>query len=341
MSICKSIEINLKKIIKKCVFFCRPTELRRGTKVETENGSKIKFHENELIENTLKSENINLKLIVSKCTVFRARENESIDGIQPANENSPMAYICRYKLVRVDCFKLVPVDWRLDEEEMRDSEEMTDDENEQDQFTDADDQSENVLNLSDKINKLHESFKEMASLGEKTVSPIKIVNKQRVVSSRDSNSTSARKRSSPDANKDNKDVSPNKRNKSINKSIGIVDSPGGRHDRFESPSERRMSKIKKDLNKSFNISDADESSPYQSKVDENNPLKLSFIKGRVLRERNENSVQSPLTVSNESAISARVRRSILKGPDSAKSEFIFVETISPDLFQYVNHFLLE
>lgn len=301
------------------LFRHRPDELPRSTKLESESGLKIKFHKNELIENRLESGNIELSQTIGKCKVVKARENESMKEILSSNENTPMAYICRYKLVRETVYKLVPVDWLPGEEEMRQSGGMSDDD---EHLTDAQEHNESVVSLSDSINQLHVSYT------EKTVSPIKIMNKNKVVSSRES-TTSAKKRSSPDAHKPNNEVSPSKRSKAIEQTVHLVgDSPGSRNTRFESPTEKRMSRIKKDLNKSFSTdvqSEVEESprSPYHAKVDAENPLRMQLIKGRILRERNvhENRVPSPLAHANGSVVYTRqqLRRSILKAPDSAKS----------------------
>lgn len=290
----------------------RPDELPNGTDLCSETGLEIKFNKGELIENCFKSENIDLSLVVSKkCTVIKARENETVK----TNENS-MAYICRYKLIKQTYYKLVPVDWQPGEEEACFSDDMNDDEEP------SEGHNENIMSLNESLDLLEKSLKSMENLeiNEKTVSPIKIKN-NKVIRKRDS----TKKRSSPDANKDNNDVSPSKR---IRPTDNIaLDSPGSRNSRYESPSEKRMSLVKKDLNKSFTtepISNVEESprSPYHiTAYDIEKPLRMQLTKNRVLRERNEGENSTPVSFSTlkDSIASTRQRRSILKGPDSAKS----------------------
>lgn len=80
------------------------------TTLKSGSGSKIKFQKNELIENCLETGNIELSLTISKCKVINALENESVKKKSLTNENSPMVFICRYKLVKETTYKLVPID---------------------------------------------------------------------------------------------------------------------------------------------------------------------------------------------------------------------------------------
>lgn len=292
----------------------RPDELPKGIELYSETGLEIKFNKGELIENSFKSENIDLESVVSKkCTVIKARENETVK----TNENS-MAYICRYKLIKQTYYKLVPVDWQPGEEEACYSDDMNDDEEP------SEGHNENVMSLNESLDLLEKSLKSMENLeiNEKTVSPIKIKN-NRVIRSRDS----TKKRSSPDTNKDNNEVSPSKRIRATDNINNAFDSPGGRNSRYESPSEKRMSLVKKDLNKSFtteplsNVEDSPRSPYHITAYDIEKPLRMQLTKNRVLRERNEGENSTPVSFSTlkESIPATRQRRSILKGPDSAKS----------------------
>lgn len=302
-------------------------------KLVSDTGLKIKFNQKELIEDGVKSSNIELKSICGKCIVFKAHENDSVIEILQRNKKSyPMAYVCRYKLVKETIYKLVPVSWQPGEEEAtRNSDEMTD----TDFYTDTEDQASEVATLSEKLDQLHTSLtmdcdelngnsNEKSSITSKLVSPFKIVNNsvQKVTRYRNHTSPSY-KRASPDAGNDNEDVSPSKRNKLIHDSNN--ETPGARKGEYESPAQKQMLKIKKNLNHSFTDSEVS-SSPYQSTVNPEKPLKITLCKTktRILLEKNENTMKSPLNKTIYTpAHENHVRRSIMKDPNSAKSVYKF------------------
>lgn len=307
-----------------------PDDVKRVSEI----GSKIKFHEKELIEDGTKSRNIKTNHIFSTCMVYKAHEHESLDDILRENKTFPMAYVCRYKLVKETVYKLVPVSWQPGEEEnefRRHIGGLTDME-----YTDTEDQaSEQVLSLNESLDKLMvemniSSVSEPKHSGKSIdklhicsplVSPIKIVNNtvQKVTRTR-SHRTSPNKRASGN---DNEDVSPSKRNKLNNNANN--DTPGGKQKRvYESPAQNKMLKAKKNLNDSFIEASEPPSSPYESKVNPQQPLKMTLSKGnkKVLTEKNENSMyQSPM---NKKVLELQVsgkRRSILKDKDSPRSEY--------------------
>lgn len=311
--------------------FCSPKYLPDDVKRISDTGSKIRFYANELIEDGVKKENIDLGLIFATCVVFKAYENESVKDILQRNNKHPMAYVCRYKLVKETIYKLVPVSWQPGEEEARHSGEMTD----TDAYTDTEDQAnEVVVSLNESLNQLHLSLtmginrsngksNENACIKSQVVSPFKIVNNS--VQKVGRNQTSPSKRASPDAGKDNEDVSPSKRNKLTDHSQ--YESPGARNRQYESPAQKEMLKIRKDLNKSFIESPELPLTPYESILNEEDPLKLKLSKGRklsgVLTEINDNrnNIESPLNKNIQTPIQAsHTRRSILKNRDSAKCE---------------------
>ncbi|XP_055311116.1 origin recognition complex subunit 1 isoform X3 [Sitodiplosis mosellana] len=286
------------------------TDLPRDVKLVSDTGLKINFHSQELIEDVLESKNIDLSLICGKCMVFKAHENDSIADILQRNRKlHPMAYVCRYKLVKETIYKLVPVSWQPGEEEEaeRNSGEMTD----MECYTDTEDQaSEAMPSLNESLDKIIEQ------LNSTSVEPKKSVQK----ATRTQNQTSPNKRASPDAGKDNEEVSPSKRNKLTgNSNYGT---PGTRNGKYESPAQKQMSKIKKNLNDSFTEALQDHpSSPYETTMNPKEPLKLTFSKGnkKPLTEKNENTMQSPMNKTLISIRGSSKRRSILKNLDSPKS----------------------
>lgn len=318
----------------------------RDVKLASDTGLRIRFHEKELIEDSVKSTNIELKSICGKCIVFKAHENESmIEILQRNNKSNLMAYVCRYKLVKETIYKLVPVGWQPGEEEAaRNSGEMTD----TDFYTDTEDQTSEVATLSEKLDQLHTSLtmdcdelngnsNEKSSITPKLVSPFKIVNNSVHKITRSQNQTSpSNKRTSPDAGKDNEDVSPSKRNKLIDDSNN--ETPGAQKGKYESPVQKQMLKIKKNLNASF-IDLEIQSSPYESTVNPDKPLKITLSKAnkRILGEKNENTMESPLNKTiHTSARENHARRSIMKAPNSAKSVYKLSFTIySCSYFQHV------
>lgn len=279
--------------------FFRVEDLPKDIEQLSSNGSKIKFVRNELIENCRESKNIALHAICGPAKVIKAHENETLNDIQQ-HKKYPMAYICRYKLVRETIYKLVPVSWQPGEEELRHTADFSDFD-EQNMYTDTDDQSETVLNLCDEINQLHTSL--TATAGSPLVSPFKIVKNsvQKVARNQ-----SSKKRSSPDPTLDDHSVSPSKRNKLINDSNYGLESPTTRNSKILSPAPHQLNKAKKNLNDSFTVTNDDESqSPmFTSKINEEEPMKM-----RILRERNENKTNDYVTL-----------RSNLRNPDSAKSK---------------------
>lgn len=291
----------------------------------SDTGVKIKFHKNELIEDSTTSKNISLDAICGRCIVFKARENDPVKEILQLKKNSQMAYVCRYKLVRETIYKLVPVSWLPGEEEMRHAAEMSDFDD-RNLFTDTDDQSENVHDLSAIITELHLNLTAVCATEAnkaQLVSPIKIVNNGiRKVTRNRHQPLSNKKRSSPEAQSKNEDVSPNKRNRPNDMSHRL-ESPSTRSATFLTPPQSKMNKIKKNLNESFTDShdeiDERASSTYRIKRDEKQPLRLTLSK-EPLRERNANTAQSLCNKTIETvADHVRTRRSILKPQDSARS----------------------
>lgn len=331
----KLIKLQLKKI-GQCIFSA--DELPRYTERVSETGMKIKFHEKELIEDGSKSENIEISRILGTCMVCKAHEYDSLDDILQENNTFPMAYVCRYKLVKETIYKLVPVSWQPGEEENEFGHHMgnmTDME-----YTDSEDQaSEPITSLSESIDKLCEemdissvskpkdSHKSIDKLNicSPLVSPIKIVNNtvQKAIRTRN-HQTSPNKRASSDAGKDNADVSPSKRNKKINKANNETTSDKQKR-LYESPAQNKMLKAKKNLNNSFTeASNEPPSSPYESKLNPQQPLKITLSKGnkKVLTEKNENTIcQSPLNRTVMELRDGGNRRSILKTQDSPRSEY--------------------
>lgn len=254
----------------------------------------IKFHAKELIENT-ESENIELKKIGGPCKVLKGKEYDSVSNILESYKNgNSMAYVCRYKLVKKTSYKLVPVDWSPGEDEMYDT----------DLNTDTEDQSEAMRSLSSHIDELHLSLtSEDNDIKTKSVTPIKILNKSKVIRSYDNTKTSpSNKRASPDNAHDSYDVSPSKRNKLID--TPRLESPATRNGKYVSPTQKKMESIRKNLNSSFGAED--HLSPYE--MQKKSDTKIVIKKKGVLTEQNSNEPQTP-----------RLRRSILV-KDSAKSK---------------------
>lgn len=283
----------------------------------SDSGLKIKFNQNELIENCMASKNISFHAICGPAHVYKAHENETLNDILPYRKH-PMAYIFRYKLIKEISYKLVPVSWLPGEEELRQTDDFSDID-EQNMYTDTDDQSEAVADLSAKINQLHTSFTKTDE--SPLVSPIKIVNNAVLKVTR-SHSKSSKKRASPDLTVKNPDVSPSKRNKLLNNSNYTFESPTIGNGRLSSPAQSEMNKIRKNLNQTF--TETDDDLHFVSKINEEQPLKLlltkeSFKPAQILRERNENTTQNSQKTNNEVAHHI-LRRSILKNPDSEKSE---------------------
>lgn len=278
-------------------------------------GAKIKFYANELIEDGRKSNNIQLSTICGKCMVIKAHENDSVIEILETNQKYQMAYVCRYKLVKETIYKLVPVSWQPGEEEGT----MTDNEN----CTDNED-CPDMVSLSAVIDELHLSLTSNKDDTALVVSPIKIVNNS-VQKVRNRKKITPNKRTSPDADKHNEDVSPNKRNKLNHRTYHELASPDARNRKYNSPGGRSMEKVRKDLSESFSQSpgpDDQQQAPYTSKIIAKDSLKMILSKG-VLRERNENTTQSPMNKTYESPrpTQSNLRRSNMKSAiDSVKSE---------------------
>lgn len=258
--------------------------------------------------------------------MYKAHENESlIDFVQKKNNKLPMAYICRYKLVKKICYELVPVTWLPGEEEARNAGEMTDTDAYTDtegyasEATEALDTSLNdyldALALSysgDGNDELNGKFNDKSCLNSKVVTPIKIVKNSVQKVTRAHNQMSPNKRASPDAGNDNEDVSPSKRTKSG------YNSPGARGGKYKSPAQNKMQQVKRNLNDSLGAPE-DPSSPYESK---SNPDTLKItIRKKPLVEKNDNDTLSPLNKTLFKPIdSASTRRSILKDPSTPRSE---------------------
>lgn len=249
----------------------------------------------------MESKNISFHAICGPAKVIKAHENETLNDIQQ-HKKCPMAYICRYKLVRETVYKLIPVSWQPGEEELRHTADFSDFD-EQNMYTDTDDQSETVLDLCAEINQLHTSL--TTTNGSPLVSPFKIVNKtvQKVERPR---SQSNKKRASPDLTLDDHSVSPSKRNKLIDESNYGLESPMTRNGKISSPAPNQMNKVKKNLNDSFTVTkdDETESPMFTSRINEEEPTKM-----RILRERNENKTNDYVT-----------RRSMMRNPDVPKSK---------------------
>lgn len=306
------------------------------------NGRPIKFHASELIEDSTKSENILFNKILTACVVFKARENEMLSEL-PAHPMKPMAYVCRYKLVRETCgYRLEPISWLPDEEYRRCADEFSDFDEQNAVYTDTDTQSESVVDLNATIEQIHrqivltngtendDSDSEQAPQQRQQVSPIRII-KNRVYKSTKSQtkSGSENKRASPDASLDNHDVSPSKRNKLTDElaSYKSFESPQTRtRSQYLSPAIDQMKKVKKNLSRSSFLADEsmemddtqstsidmDESqnSPYF--VSETAEMKMKLSKQTPLKERNDNTVNSlQLTKTAGTPVSV-AKRSIMK-----------------------------
>lgn len=253
--------------------------------------------------------NIELDTICGNCQIIKAHENDSVANIIGRKKKSTkMAYVCRYKLVKETTYKLVPVcRWSEDDET---GTEMSD----VDVFTDNEDQKDLInIDLSAQINKLHVQITNNVKIKQENVlqqlvSPIKISNNKvhRVPRSQLSPN---KKRVSPDANKTNNDISPTKRNK-LN-DLSNFESPDARRAKYQSPEQKKMSSIKKNLTNSFADAPPKSTVKYTSKINSKEPLKLKFTKG-VNENTGPNTNHTPIDH----------RRSILKAPDSAKSKNI-------------------
>lgn len=277
-------------------------ELPRTVAQKTENGSPIKFYGNEVIENPTKSENIERKRIFQRCTVIKARENESLAELLQNRKIDSMAYICRYKLVRdKQGYRLEAVDWQLGEDDQRALESDFDDQN---AYTDTDSQSEAVLDLNATLDQIHLN---LTNDDVEQPSPHKNLD-YRANRTQSNKAKSDNKRSSPDASLGNQDVSPSKRNK-LNDAYECretLDSPEIRSGNYLlSPAVDKMKKIRKNLNRSIGFADTSmdvdsdvPGSPYViDKLD--NPMKMTLrkeskreSKKTPLKERNDNTVSS-------------------------------------------------
>lgn len=243
--------------------------------------------------------------------VFKAHENDSVTDIfAQLNNKYAMAYVYRYKLVKETRYKLVPVSWEPGEEEG--ASEMSD------AFTDTEDYNENVCNLSATISELHLSLTKNSKYesSENKVPPIKIINGKEVqkVTCKRSQIPSSKKRSSPDAAQVNDDVSPSKRNKSISS----YDSPSTRSGKYTSPTQKKMNKIRKNLNESFiDASELEEEpkSPYTVNINPKQPLTMTIMKKGKEPLREHNAINTPIQRPQNK------RLSILKtNTDSTKSK---------------------
>lgn len=260
---------------------------------------------------------ISLKTILSVCKVY-----ETIHEFDSAHD--PMAYVCRYKLVKETIYKLVPISCERRRQQH-------DNEN---HYTDSETQSEAEYDLNGTIEKLRTSILESNDSNDQTssirtqlVSPLKIVKSKGALQvKRDQRqSMSSKKRSSPvDTMDDNQDVSPSKRNKRhshINDDC-VLDSPDIGTRKFSSPAQKDMNKIRKNLNDSFTGASfpMDDDATYQivKEVD----LKVTLRKDNKkepLKEHNENTAQIPFNGIVDSA-RYNTRRSILKNPENARDK---------------------
>lgn len=285
------------------------SELPPDVDRKTEIGSPIKFRDNEVIEDTTKSVNIPYNTIFGKCTVLKARENDSL--IVRPHRKDPMAYVCRYKLVKEkEIYRLEPLSWQPGEEELRMHADEYSDFDEQNVHTDTDTQSEAILDLDATIEQIHSNLTnddiEQLPPSPQLVSPLRIRisgnMKYKAIRTQSNKVTSHNKRSSPDATLGNGDVSPSKRNKSNGncESSEVHESPKNRS--YSSPAFDKMEKIRKNLNQSSFMADEsmdlDETpgSPYVLYRDDH-PLKMTLRKESKgpktpLKERNENTVNS-------------------------------------------------
>lgn len=258
---------------------------------------------------------------MGKCSVFKAREHESVTELLRARKKYPMAYVCRYKLVKEKFgYRLEAVSWRPGEEELHMLADEFSDFDEQTVHTDTDTQSEPIVDLNATIEQIHLSLTsdDNKSSGDieqpppqQQVSPIRIVNNTVYKAKRTQNKMkSDSKRSSPDATLDNQDVSPSKRNKSNDEydSDEMLKSPKNRTGKYSSPALDQMEKVKKNLNRSSFISiddvsidviDMDEtpSTPYVREYKDDNLMKMTLRKQSKepktpLKERNDNTVNN-------------------------------------------------
>lgn len=294
-----------------CSFIRSPEELPAETIRKSDNGSEIRFHSKELIEDPTTSENVDLSQICGKCKVIKAHENDSVEAkLQSATRSATtqMAYVCRYKLVKKTCYKLVPVSWLPGEEEMC----QTDD-------TCTDTDGESVCDLNTKIEQIHLSLK--------TVSPFKIVDNKvkRLTRISTRGHSSPPKRASPDATSENENVSPNKRGRLRSE----YETPAGRNGRYASPSHVSLTKAKKNLKNSFTQSPSQEDEqPYTSIASVVNPLKMVISRTQTTRALKENNFSN----------TPSTRRSMLKKPDAAQSKNIYFDELH--LFDKLQHLFI-
>lgn len=317
----------------------------QNTKLMHDSGfnDRLKFHAKELIEDSTTSENIPYDMILGKCAVFKAHENESVSELLQNKKKYAMAYVCRYKLVKETFgYRLEPVGWQPGEDEFRMHADEYSDMDDQHMHTDTDTQSELIVDLNEAIDRIELSLHddtETDSVVKKAsppqrVSPICIVNKMVCKSTRNQNKIrSGDKRPSPDGKIDNQDVSPSKRNKLIEKHNGHLthDSPENQTSTYLSPAQDRMEKVRKNLNRSSFMADAPTDmnetpcSPYDSIINDKDPTKMMLRKKSTelktpLKERNENTVKSQdVTRAAETPISV-AHRNILKSENSTRSE---------------------
>lgn len=336
-------------------------ELPPNTQRTSDSGSKIKFHPNELIEDSTTSENKPYDMIMSKCAVFKARENESVTELLQNKKKSAMAYICRYKLVKETFgYRLEPVSWQPGEEEFRMYADEFSDMDDQHIHTDTDTQSEVIVDLNETLDQIQLSLQN-DSEGDspvkqlslpKRVTPICIVNNTVYKSTRKQNKSRAGdKRASPDAKMDDQDVSPSKRNKLTEEhnSHLPLDSPKNQTSKYSSPALDRMEKVKKNLNRSSFMTDAptdtDEMpcSPYETiKVNDKNPMKMTLRKKSTeqktpLKERNENTIISQDMLRTAETPASVAQRRILKSENSTRSKTFYLDI---SRFFWTEHFLL-
>lgn len=303
---------------------------------------RIKFHASELIEDSTKSENIPFNRIMATCAVCKARENEILS--LSTHPKKPIAYVCRYKLVRETCgYRLEPIRWLPDEEDRRCADEFSDFDEQNAVYTDTDTQSETVVDLNATLEQIHrrmvltnstendDSDSEQAP--PQLVSPIRIIN-NRVYKSNKSQtkSESENKRSSPDASLENHDVSPSKRNKLTDEltSYKSFESPQTRtRSQYSSPAIDQMKKVKKNLSRSsfaadehmevdntqstsINMDESQNSLYFVSEANKEEPTKMTLRKQTPLKERNENTViGAQLTKTAGTPVSV-AKRSIMK-----------------------------
>lgn len=279
-----------------------------------EQNEHITLHKSELVEWGIKSENIQFKQILTKCLVFYAHEYDSVSEILEAKKGTSKSsgaqmYVCRYKLVKQTIYKLLPVSWSNDDEELQNQEsEYTEDDYDDDRIDRASQHPNcDTLNLSSRIDNLYLDITERNhkttdhNKSGKTVTPLKI-SKNSVQKVKRSRNEQKHEENNCDNHADDVAVSPTKRTKFTNEqnqnyNDGSSPTDHNEYDGSPSPDKmNKMTKVRKNLNSSFmeNMDELNESakaSPkiYSSKIVDGSSVKMVLRKKTPLKEKYDNN----------------------------------------------------